>query len=329
MRKAVKKTAVVLRSLILCLVVCCSCSAPGGEEASCSFFAMDTYMTVTCYGERCEEAVKACEEEIYRLDALFSAGDEGSEISRLNREGGGKISPETAVVLDEAISVHEMTGGAFDITVYPVMDLWGFGTKEPGVPDDAALANALSSVGSDKLFFDREGANLKLPEGGGIDLGAIAKGYAGDRLMEIFKEHELTGAVASLGGNVVCYGKKPGGGKWKCGIRDPRGTPSDIIDTVELDEGCAITSGSYERYFEDEATGVRYHHIIDPATGYPAETGLLSVTVVSRNGVLADALSTACFVLGEEKSVQLWEKHKEEFSLIFVREDGRVVRHFV
>jgi len=311
--------------ILISVFMLTSCRSSG--QADRNFFAMDTYITVTCYGDRCEEACRACEDEIKRLDALFSVGNEDSEISRINREGGGKVGTDTARLLEESRRVFDMSGGAFDITVYPLEELWAFGTPQAAVPDGESLAKALKTVGSDRLEFDPRSVEVKLPHGGGIDMGGIAKGYAGDRLMEIFGEYGLTGAVASLGGNVICYGKKPGGGKWKCGIRDPFGTPSDIIETVELTRGSAVTSGSYERFFTDEKTGKRYHHILDPGTGYPAETKLLSVTVISESGILADALSTACFVMGEEKAVEMWKDHRDEFSLIFVREDGKVARY--
>lgn len=178
-------------------------------SASADIFAMDTYMTVTCYGERCEEAVEAAENEIRRLDDLLSVGNEDSEISRINRDGTGTVSEDTVEMVAEALSLYHTTGGAFDITVYPLMELWGFTTGDFAVPDAAALADALADSGSDKVTLD--GDTVTLPEGQGIDLGGIAKGFTSARLMEIFKEYNLVSGVVSLGGNVQCYGTKTDG----------------------------------------------------------------------------------------------------------------------
>lgn len=292
-------------------------------SASADIFAMDTYMTVTCYGERCEEAVEAAENEIRRLDDLLSVGNEDSEISRINRDGTGTVSEDTAEMVAEALSLCNTTGGAFDITVYPLMELWGFTTGNFAVPDAAALADALADSGSDKVTLD--GGTVTLSEGQGIDLGGIAKGFTSARLMEIFREYDLVSGVVSLGGNVQCYGTKTDGSLWRCGIQDPQDPDGDsYLGVLSLADKAVITSGAYERYFVDEATGETYHHILDPRTGYPANNGLLSVSVVSANGMLADGLSTGCYVMGLERSIDYWRTYGSEFDLILMDEAGEV-----
>ncbi len=292
-------------------------------SASADIFAMDTYMTVTCYGERCEEAVEAAENEIRRLDDLLSVGNADSEISTVNRDGTATLSEDTVEMVAEALSLYDTTGGAFDITVYPLMQLWGFTTGDFAVPDTAALAEALVQSGSDKVTLD--GDTVILSEGQGIDLGGIAKGFTSARLMEIFKEYDLVSGVVSLGGNVQCYGTKPDGSLWRCGIQDPNHPDSDsYLGVLSLADKAVITSGAYERYFVDEATGETYHHILDPKTGYPASNGLLSVSVVSADGMLADGLSTACYVMGLEQSIDYWRTYGSDFDLILMDEAGEV-----
>ena len=300
----------------------------GVPSASGDLFAMDTYMTVTCYGEKCEEALEASLKEIERLDALWSVGQSDSEISRINEAKEGDLGAETAAVVGEALDVSEMTGGAFDITVAPLMELWGFTTGEYRVPDETEITAALKAVGSDKLVLEEAGdqVHLTLAPGQAIDLGGIAKGYTSDRLMEIFEDYGLTAGLVSLGGNVQCFGTKPDGTLWRCGIRDPfkSDDASAFLGVVETADKAVITSGGYERFFEDEATGQTYHHILDPSTGYPAESGIVSVTVVSGSGILADALTTAVYVMGLERAKELWEENREGFDMILMTEDKEV-----
>lgn len=300
-------------------------TATSGEvqSASADIFAMDTYMTITCYGERCEEAVEAAENEIRRLEDLLSVGNESSEISVINRDGTGTMSDDTAAIVTEALSLYDTTDGAFDITVFPLMELWGFTTSNFAVPDATALATVLEQSGSDKVTLD--GNTVTLSEGQGIDLGGIAKGFTSDRLMEIFKEYELVSGVVSLGGNVQCYSTKPDGSLWRCGIQDPQNPDSDsYIGVISISNEAVITSGAYERYFVDETTGETYHHILDPKTGYPANNGLISVSVISANGMLADGLSTSCYVMGLEKSIEYWRTSGSDFDLILMDDAGEV-----
>ena len=294
-------------------------------SAEREIFAMDTYMRIACYGERCEEAADAAAAEIQRLDALLSVGNPTSEIYAVNQNGGGAVSADTDTMLRKSLDLCNETGGAFDITVFPLMELWGFTSGNFAVPKESDLREALSKVGSGKLSYDDSSRQIKLADGQGIDLGGIAKGYTSNRLMEIFKEYGLVSGMLSLGGNVQLYNAKPDGSLWRIGIQDPfAGDEGGTLMGVVTAKDCAvITSGAYERFFTDE-NGVRYHHIIDPATGYPAENGLASVTIVSENGMLADGLSTACYVMGLDEAARLWRTSKEEFDMILMTDDKNV-----
>ncbi|MBR1781465.1 MAG: FAD:protein FMN transferase [Oscillospiraceae bacterium] len=298
-------------------------SAPAQESASASrdVFAMDTYMTITCYGENCEAAADAAVEEIERLDALLSVGNPNSEISRVNETGSGTLSEDTAVMLRKSLELYEGTGGRFDITVYPLMVLWGFTSGDFAVPEEQQLQAVLAEVGSDRMRFDAASSELTLAPGQGIDLGGIAKGFTSDRLMELFAEYGLTSAIISLGGNVQLFGAKPDGSDWRCGIQDPFG--DGLMGVLTARDCAVITSGAYERYFTGE-DGQIYHHILDPKTGYPANRGLVSVTIVSESGMLADGLSTSCYVMGLEDAAQYWRTSSEEFDMILMTEGGDV-----
>jgi thiamine biosynthesis lipoprotein len=295
-------------------------------SATGEIFAMDTYMTITCYGTQCQAALDAALVEIQRLDDLLSVGNTDSEISIINTQGSGTLSPETLEMVEAAMDLSTQTQGAFDITIAPLMALWGFTSGNFSVPETAELQALLDCVGSEKLTLQEATATLTLGAGQGIDLGGIAKGYTSGRLMEIFAEYDLVSGVVSLGGNVQCYGTKPDGSLWRCGIQDPLNPDdtSNLLGILSVENRAVITSGAYERYFVDDATGETYHHILDPKTGYPVHAGLISVTVVSENGMLADGLSTACYVMGLEESVNYWKKYGTDFDLILMTEDGEI-----
>ncbi len=305
-------------------------AASGQKEeipsATGELFAMDTYMTVTCYGQRCQEALDASLAEIQRLDDLLSIGAADSEISMLNSTGSGSLSEETAELVETALELYQTTQGAFDLTVYPLMELWGFTTGDFAVPDAQQLEALLAQMGSDQLTYEDTTRTLTLGEGQGIDLGGIAKGYTSGRLIELFEEYDLVAGVVSLGGNVQCYSTKVDGSPWRVGIQNPLAPEdsSSFLGVLLTADKAVITSGGYERYFVEEETGETYHHILDPHTGYPAESGLCSVTIVSGDGTLADGLSTACYVMGLEGAISYWQEYGDDFDMILMTNEGQV-----
>ena len=213
------------------------------------------------------------------------------------------------------------------------MDAWGFTGDSFRIPEQSELDELLKHVNSDEIQIQEEPAHsVTLGEGQAIDLGGIAKGYTSDCVEAVFYDHEIENGKISLGGNVFVLGTKPDGSDWRVGIKDPR-NESGLAAILSLRDAYAITSGGYERYFEEN--GKTYHHIIDPSTGYPADSGLLSVTVVAAdngpdwagagNGAMCDAFSTALFVMGEEQALDFWRNGGYDFDLVLVTEDGRVV----
>lgn len=298
-----------------------STTASSAQPVSQEIFAMDTYMTVTAYGDNAQKGVTDAVAEIQRLDNLLSIGKEDSEISKLNKSGCAALSDDTAVMVTKALDLYKSTGGAFDITVLPLMELWGFTTQEYYVPTEDEIQSTLQRVGADKLTWDESTKTLTLGDKQEIDLGGIAKGFTSSRIMEIFKKDGVTCGMVSLGGNVHLLGTKQDGSAWRVGIQDPNNT-DDMLGVLEANDCAVITSGAYERNFEKD--GVTYHHIVDPATGKPSNSGLTSVTIVSKDGTLADGLSTSLFVMGKDKAIAYWKQHADEFDTILVDKDRNV-----
>ncbi|WP_270362881.1 FAD:protein FMN transferase [Eubacterium ramulus] len=302
-------------------------SSDSSQEYTSDVFAMDTYMTLTAYGENAQEAVEAGIAEIQRLDDLLSTGKDTSEVAQINANGGGVLSEDTDYLVKRALDIYQSTNGAFDISIYPVMQLWGFTTGNFAVPSESDLAAKLALVDAGKIILSEENgqASISLPEGMEIDLGGIAKGYTSGRVMDVMKSYGIKSAVINLGGNAHVLGNKTDGSQWKVGIQDPE-DENGYLGGVSVTDRAIITSGGYERYFVDEDTGVKYHHIIDPKTGYSANNGLISVTIVSADSTLADGLSTSLFVLGTEDAITYCEEHCAEdgFDAIMEDEDGKL-----
>ena len=324
------------------LLLLTACGTPAEEEAvTRQVFAMDTLMEFQLYGESAGEAVQAAAEEIQRLEEMLSRTKPDSEVSRLNARSGERTAvDETLYVLTEAARGYaEETEGCFDITVAPLVDAWGFASDSRRVPEQSELDALMPLVGSGqiKLESGEDGNFITLGPGQSVDLGGIAKGYASDCLAELFAAYAPERGWVSLGGNVLVWGTRPDGNPWRVGVQDPNHpTEQRNVGEVALTDALAVTSGGYQRYFEEG--GITYHHILDPATGYPADSGLLSVTVVADagttvqegvtqpgSGTMCDAFSTALFVMGEERALEFWRNSGRDFDLILVTDDGRVL----
>ena len=293
-----------------------------GYVTTLTAFAMDTYMTVSVRGIDSFEAAKAAGELIEEYDSLFSVSGSGSDIAAINSAAGEpvNISSETLRQITAYIEVSGRSGGAFDITVEPLADAWGFsGGSEYRIPSDLEISQLLDKVDYSRIQIS--GNTLSIPDDMKISLGATAKGYTSDALVALFGSYRVDGAVISLGGNVQTFGTKKDGSEWIIAIQDPN-DPERYTGTVSVSETAVVTSGNYQRYFE--SGGKRYGHIIDPATGYPVQNGLLSATVICHSGLLSDCLSTALFVLGEEGAKSYYETYGG-FDMILITSDGRII----
>ena len=302
---------------------CAPAPAQTGPTAERTFFAMDTVMTLRLYEGGSEAVLDAAEDRVEELEALWSVTDENSEIYALNRDGFAALSGDTAGLLAGALELCERTGGALDITIYPVVRSWGFTTGEYAVPDGETVKELLARVDYTQVALDEAAGTAAIPDGVEIDLGSVAKGYTGGVLAGLLKAYGVESALLDLGGNIQAVGAKPDGSPWRIGIRDPE-DETGYIGVVEVVDRAVVTSGGYERYFERD--GVRYWHILDPETGAPARSGLISVTVVGDSGVVCDALSTALFVMGRDGAVDFWRRYRDElgFELILVDDGGSV-----
>ena len=321
--------------LLLALLLTGSLSGCDSGPAEGQAFAMDTVMNFSAYGKAGEDAIAAAQERIYQLDAELSRTREDSEVSKLNQAGSAMtaVGDDVWKLLNSAKTYSAATDDAFDITVAPVVTAWGFTTDTYQVPSQAELDALLPLVDDSRIQLEErtDGCYAALGQGQSIDLGGIAKGYASDCVAEIFAQHGVESGMISLGGNVYVSGAKPDGSAWRVGVQDPQDSNA-TVGVLDLTNAYAVTSGGYQRYFEQD--GKRYHHIIDPATGYPAESGLLQVTVVAGGdddgnpagtGTMCDAFSTALFVMGEEKALEFWRSGVYDFDLVLVTDDGRVL----
>ena len=307
-------------ALFLALLLLTGCT-PRTPEATRQIFAMDTVMDFYAVGENAEAALTEASQEINRLEALLSRTRQNSEVDALNRHGSATLSEETAQLLRSALSYAGNTGGAFDITVAPLVDAWNIHGEEPRVLSDDEIAALLPLVGSEHLQLD--GTAAALDDGCAIDLGGIAKGYAGDVVAALYRRCGIQGGWASLGGNVYAHGTKPDGSFWNVAVRDPADTAANAA-LLQLSNEFAVTSGGYQRFFTAD-DGTVYQHIIDPQTGKPARSDLLSVTIIAPNGTMADAYSTALYVMGESGAVSFWSANRADFDMVLITADRRLL----
>ena len=272
---------------------------------------LGTPCTVTIFERNADAVLDLVFDELYRLQSIFSVHDPESELSYLNASAGEAVvvSDELFGVIGTAIGFGQISGGGIDITIGPLVELWGIGseTDEPvRIPDDPAIKEAVSRVDyEDVLLLDYAKQVLLRRSDMSLDLGAIAKGYAADRAVELLEARGVGRGLVDFGGNIYAIGEKEDGRAWRIGIQNPSEPRGNFFGVVEVRDRSVVTSGVYERFFELD--GKRYHHILDPDIGYPVDNGLVSVTIVAESSMTADALSTAVFVLGVEAGITLVE----------------------
>lgn len=324
----------ILFGILLMLVFCGGCtdgSAPSDSTIHSTDTAMGTIVRQTVYVDGQEGITSDILNNITDLECNFLSWRlESSELYRANeaagREEGFRLSEELSDILVSCMEVSDASEGAFDVTIGEVVRLWDIDEwtvadqlSDFVIPDAQALAEGLEYSGYDKLKLQDN--TLFLPDGMQLDLGAVGKGIALDYIREYLEgQDEASGAVISVGGSVLTYGSKPDGKPWRVGVVNPMDTSQNLGYLTLHGQWCVSTSGDYERYVELD--GVRYHHILDPATGFPADSGVSSVTILAKDGLLSDALSTACFVLGSRKGTILAEQFGAE--ALFVDKNGNI-----
>ena len=314
-----KRHSIIYISLLLALLLCFTgCSE---QKVTKQIFAMDTYMELSAYGKNAEVGLGDVINTINQYALELDPELERSAVYALNHANGAEVTldPAIADMLATAKQVWQQTNGALDLTVYPIVKAWGFIDSAHTVPSAAELEQLQAIPCFQDVNIDIH--TVTMPAGAEISFGAVAKGAMAERSKLILKDYGIESAFLSLGGNVQTVGTKPDGSLWRVGVQDPNNL-STHLGIVSIGEAALVTSGSYQRYFESD--GKLYHHIIDPNTAAPAESGLQSVTIVCDSGTMADCLSTAMFILGEDAAIQ-YQRTYGDFSMVLVTDDNRVV----
>lgn len=315
--EVMKKIGFVLLACLIVTGVIYGYKSTEDKEYTKNTVLMDTVITLRASGKNAKAAVEESLDRLSEIDKMASAADSDSDIAKINAAAGGTavtVHPEIIKMIKTSIQYAKLTEGSFDITVGPLINLWGIGTDAARVPSDAEIKEKLALVGYDRIEFDETANTVRLSEKGmAVDLGAVAKGFAMDEVLAIYQKYEIEDGLISLGASTVyALGKNTQGNAWSVGIVNPRDENSDdYFGIIHLSDEVISTSGDYERYFIKN--GKRYCHILDPKTGYPADSSVMSATIVldaqtQDEGMLSDILSTAVFVLGQEKGMELIQK---------------------
>lgn len=315
-------TAVVL---VTAAVIFYNARQKNDEYTSIDFFALDTFINLKIEKSRqSDKILKKCEDKVHKLEKMLSYTDSESDISRINSHAGDgewvSVNKETMEVVKTAVRIAQMSDGALDITVAPLIDLWDIKSENPKVPSNENIEKGKTLINYNDVLIDESTDSIRLKNANqAIALGAIAKGYIGDKVTEVLRENGVNSAILNLGGNTIALGGKANGSDWVVGIQNPN-NENELLGKLNINNKCVVTSGDYERYFVED--GKRYHHILDPKTGYPADSGYRSVTIIGEKSMIADGLSTACFILGKDKSGDLLNSFG--YSAIFCDKDMNI-----
>lgn len=306
-------------------VILTSCSNPTQKEVTRQAFMLDTIITLKYYGDDADVAANESIDRLNAIDLKMSTFKQSSEISKINANAGGapvKVSADTFFVIQRAIQISKTDLGGFDISIGPLVNLWGIGTPHQKISTKAEIDKAKKLVNFNDIVLDKTNLTIKLKrKGQALDLGGIAKGYAADQLKDICSKHNITSAFVSLGGNVYAIGNNTNGAPWRIGIQDPLNDIGQYIGIINVTDKSVVTAGNYQRFFIKN--GIRYHHLIDPSTGYPADKGIISATIISSTSINCDALSNTTYILGVDKAIKLIES-MNGVNAIFITSDKKV-----
>lgn len=332
------------------------------KKSVISFEAMDTFMTIQAYGKNAEKATNQAKNEILNLENLISTTKESSDIYKINHATNKKnttvattatdptanpttaaqianhpstqsenlklsVSPQTSQLLSFTLQMAVRTQGALNPALYPITLAWGFTTENYRLPSDSEIAGLLPLTDYRKIQIDHTGSDtISIKSGMMIDLGAVGKGYAGDKAIEILQKNGIKSAILDLGGNIQTLGTKADGSEWSVGIKNP--WEGKVAAGLKVTDEAVITSGGYERFFTAD-DGKNYIHIFDPNTGRPVQNDLASVTIITQKGLYGDALSTALFVMGKDKAITYWKNHHnleiQDFEMLLITNDKKLI----
>ena len=317
-----KKAICWILTAAFVIVIVALCIRFSVTTKSSTDYAMNTVIGITVKSRNPDEDIKVAVDEVKRIDSLMSATNPKSDIFKINKAPAGKatkVSEETCRLISLALEISENSGGDFDISVNSLSELWNINSPNPRVPKDKDIQDLLECTNYKDIEVDIQNSTVTLKkEGMTISLGAIAKGYAADKAAKLLKDRGVEEAMIDLGGNVYVVGNEK-----TIGIQTPFEVRGEYFTTCKVSDKAVVTSGAYERYFEKD--GKRYHHILNPHTGYPADSGIASVTVISDNSALADGLTTAIYVMGEEKTKTMIKKYKN-VEVIILTSEGKTIR---
>jgi thiamine biosynthesis lipoprotein len=320
-------TAAVLSKILLTLAVVTACSSPPARQTETELL-LGTTINVTTYGDAPQRVFDRIFSRVLEIEQRMSTSEDDydtTEIMRVNDAAGReavRVSDDTFQVVREAIRYSEMTDGAFDVSVGPLVTLWGIGTEWAAVPEEEQIDAALAAIDYRDVTLDPATRSIYLENPGmGIDVGGIAKGFAADEAERILRDEGIESALLDFGGNILTLGTKPDGSAWRIGVQVPDASRGAYLGIAEVVDRTVVTSGTYERYFEED--GIRYHHILDTDTGYPVRNELDSVTIITQGSTKADALSTAIFAMGLENG-RTFVENLPDAEALFVTADKRV-----
>ena len=306
-------------------------AADSQEPISATAIKLNTAVTVTIYDSNDRDLLTECMNLCDKYENVFSRTASDSELYKLNHrtltpvegaENTYQVSDSLAELVSEGLDYSELSKGAFDIAIEPLTSLWDFTTEDPQVPEDSLIQAALPKCDYHNISVDKDKNEITLKtDDTAIELGAIAKGYIADRLKDYLVSQNVKSAIINLGGNVLCIGEKPDNSAFKIGIQKPFADRSETIAVMDIKDKSVVSSGIYERCFEQN--GTLYHHLLNPETGYPYDNGLIAVTIISDKSVDGDALSTTCFALGLEDGMKLAES-LDDVQAFFVTSDYEI-----
>ena len=282
------------------------------EYISREFYSLGTLNQLKVSGRKANKAIDESIRKLCEIDDKMSVFKENSEISKINQHAGKQVqivSKDTYYVIEKAIKYCSLSKGDFDITIRPIVALWGIGKEDSKVPTINEIKETLKVVNYKDIVTDKNNRSIFLKyKKQEIDVGGIAKGYAADEVRDIMLKNKIKSGLINLGGNIFVIGNKDDGTAWTVGIQNPIKTRGEFALTISVINKSIVTSGSYERYFE--TGGKKYHHIINPSTGYPSESDIISATIISDNSIDGDGLSTGVYIMGVQKAMKLIEEIK-------------------
>lgn len=315
---SMKKFIILLISILIFAVGCQKKdSSDTFQSVSETGFYFDTVVTITLYGDYDTSFIDSCFSLCEHYENLFSRTIPSSEISILNKQKNIFASNETLEIIEESLYFSELTNGNFDITLASLSEIWNFTGADPKIPDSEQIQSKLLHVGYKNIQIYENNISLTSPDTR-IDMGGIAKGFIADKLKEHLLSLGVEHGLIDLGGNILMFGGKPDNSSFKIGIQKPFEQRNEILYYLKAKNLSVVSSGIYERYFYENDT--LYHHILDPKTGFPVSNGLISVTILSENSTLGDALSTGCFVMGPEEGMNLINS-LDNTEAVFIFED--------